>query len=163
MDNIYSVNDIKECIENSIYYYEDRIKAWENVKRLHKKDGTVFKILSRNFAGCSFTCEYGWDKEVTVYFTNHKGSHDSDYIDLGYSQYTGEQKLDTPDKVEQAIQDLITGYKENMEAEQHDLELCNTVIKDFAETVQRALDKVSEIVQSTTTYYACREFMKNVR
>lgn len=163
MDNIYRVNDIKERIKDSIYYYEDRIKAWENVKRLYKNDGTPFKILSKNFAGCSFTSEYGWDKKVKVYFTNHKGSYDSDYIDLFYSQYTGEQKLDTPDKVEQAIKDLIEHYKEYMDMGQHDLELCDTVIEDFAKTVQRALDRVSETVQSTTTYYACREFMKNVR
>ena len=41
-------NIVKE-LENRIDEHEALLEAWQNVKRLHKKDGSDFSVLSKNF------------------------------------------------------------------------------------------------------------------
>lgn len=172
MDKIYNVEDIKNRIKDSIDYYDSRIKLWIQVERVHKKDGSDFAALKRNFTNCIFKSDYGWDHNLTVFGHDSKGHYIDDYINIG-EQYTwsgelNENWLGTADKIENAIKERIKHYTDLKERAEHELAICDDVATEFTETVKAALDKVHDICKQndkygdTTLYYACRDYMQSL-
>ena len=49
-----NVNEIISKLENIKKDYEEKKQAWENVKRLYKKDGSEFAIKQKNIDGARF-------------------------------------------------------------------------------------------------------------
>lgn len=54
-DNKHNMVTTFECRRDN---YIAILGAWKKVKRLYKKDGTPFKVLSKNFEGCKFATPY---------------------------------------------------------------------------------------------------------
>lgn len=47
-----TTEDIKKTLGKYIRENEKKIELWENVQRVHKKDGTDFANFGKNFTGC---------------------------------------------------------------------------------------------------------------
>lgn len=74
---------IKKEIEEKRQYNKDCLEAWENVKRLSKKDGSDFSSLSKNFDGLKVIKEtynlFPEERKLTVYFKSN-GKYELDSI-----------------------------------------------------------------------------------
>ena len=51
MDKIRNYEDVRREVQDTINYYDGLIKMWEAVSFPTKKDGSPFKVLSKNFEG----------------------------------------------------------------------------------------------------------------
>lgn len=92
MERILNKEDAKKKMEKSVNYYQVRIEAWEKVKRVYKKDGSVFKVLSKNFEGCTFYNEYSLNKCGINFYDSFEG-YTCDWI-------TYSPETETPDSIE---------------------------------------------------------------
>lgn len=74
---------IKKEIEEKRQYNKDCLEAWENIKRLSKKDGSDFSSLSKNFNGLKVIKEihslFPEERELTIYFKSN-GKCESDSV-----------------------------------------------------------------------------------
>ena len=66
---MYRYEDMRKGLESSIKWYDDRIKLWEAVKFPRKKDGTPFKVLSKNFDGAKIGAYYPVERWDNPYLT----------------------------------------------------------------------------------------------
>lgn len=154
MDRVYSVEDIKVRIYNSIDYYEKCIEAWEKVIRLHKKDGKDYAVFTRNFSNITFTNEYGFTKGK-VYFHAKEVGYTADWIE--YDDKT------TPDEYERKIRERLSKYYKYVASEQEQLEMCDEVASEFIDTVNKAFNKVKEKTGGDSTIkFACEDYMKGL-
>ena len=99
MSNIRNYEDVRKKIQENIWYYEGKIKMWEAVKFPTKKDGTPFKVLSKNFEGAQIGAYHvveGWaNPYLTVYgYVKKYGNSDnaynyyeSDHMEIHVSKY----------------------------------------------------------------------------
>ena len=100
MDKIRNYEDVRRELEDTINYYDSRIKMWSDVKFPTKKDGTPFKTLSKNFDGAKIGVYVPVEEWSTPYLTVHgyvkKHSEDgkrvwddfqSDHMEIYVSQY----------------------------------------------------------------------------
>ena len=69
-------------LEKNIKNYEARLNAWQNVKRVYKKDGTDYKNISQNFEGCKFLKDFRNEFECCVNYINYNGETCTDIISL---------------------------------------------------------------------------------
>lgn len=82
----YQVNNILVEAKNSAEEYEALAQAFRSIKRLAKKDGSDFSIMSKNFEGCYFrdpryTKSHANEKEIFVYTQTKSGRYVNAYID----------------------------------------------------------------------------------
>lgn len=69
-------------LEKNIKIYEAKLNAWQNVKRVYKKDGTDYKNITQNFKGCYFKKGLLDELECYVDYFNYNGGISSDLIGL---------------------------------------------------------------------------------
>jgi hypothetical protein len=159
MDKIYNIEQAKEKMKKSAKYYEVRIKAWENVKRLYKKDGGEFAILGKNFSGAKITTK-PWnadDKIIEVCFRDENGSWTTDYIGLYATQYNDE--ADTPEKVQNRINDLIEKYKSWYEKDKKGAEQIEKQIKAIIPLLDKINKTLDTAKQETNTHYTIQGYI----
>lgn len=61
MSNYYNLDGIKTELEKRLSYEKSILKAWENVTFPTKKDGTPFKVMSKNFDGAKLYLDnFAW-------------------------------------------------------------------------------------------------------
>lgn len=61
MSNYYNLDGIKTELEKRLSYEKSILKAWENVTFPTKKDGTPFKVMSKNFDGAELYLDnFAW-------------------------------------------------------------------------------------------------------
>ena len=74
---IRNYEDLRKDILKSIQWYEDRIRLWEKVEFVTKKDGMPFKVLSKNFKNAEIGKYYPVEDWASPYLTvmgrNEKG------------------------------------------------------------------------------------------
>lgn len=149
MDRIYSIEDAKNEMARKVRYYENRIAAWKAVKRLYKKSGEPFAVLSKNFENCKF-CEQYSSLYVYIYVA---GSYDRDEINLTsaarnpYTHKNGETDEITADFVEKCINDLIEKYRGWMEKDMRGLEMIEKQIEEITpelDTLRKEIKKAEE-------------------
>lgn len=163
MSTIYSLDDIKEEIRKNVEYGENCLTAWQNVERIHKKDGTDFKNLPRNFGGCFF--DLGHNCSVYVYFYTRAHGYVRNSINLGWlNLWTNEDtRITDPDQVALKIREQMDLIKKQIAENKRALELCDSVGKEFIETVSRALEKVKISGGGKTSLYLnCLEYVRNL-
>ena len=166
MTNIYTIEDAKARMQESVNFYKYRIEAWEKVQRLHKKNGEDFAILSKNFENCRFYKEWSHDV-LAVYFRcpmpNGGTKCESDTIWLDGNEYAGREPADTADKVEERIAQTVKQYRENLEKDERGLaEIVHTLeaLAPILQTIHEVVEKGKE----NGTNYVIREYLEhNVR
>ena len=123
-ENIRTISDAKERIQESVNYYADRIAAFSKVRRVHKKDGGDFANIQRNFEGCRLYFEFNSFKaEVTA---------EKHYPNGGRGWETMTVYLDearTPDEVEAKLALYLDNCKELKERNERGLAKIEEVLR----------------------------------
>lgn len=112
--------------------YETIAELWEKVTRDHKKDGSDFSIMSKNFSGCAFKEPHlmkmhAYEKEITVSGRTKSGRFVTNYIDnykcvkytnikVEESRVINERFLEpyfylTADEIETLIKETAANYR----------------------------------------------------
>lgn len=152
MDNIRCSADVVSRCRESVYYYADRIAAWEGVKRITKKDGGDFQAFNRNFSGGAVEYYY-YKNAFCVHFLDSAGHYQTDDVDVA----------DTVDKQFSAIADRIARYKAWKEAAEKQL----AQAEEAAAFVLTKLDEIisgvnaMDIDKSSTLRYALGALLKS--
>lgn len=134
MENIRNTADVIARIDESIDFYASRIKALESIKRLSKKDGSDFAVISKNFDGDKaagvYVKVYAHYDEYRLEFSyrNAKGRYSEDWIDFA-----------SVDNAFEKIEKLIAADHERMAAREYEKAKAETI----ANTVIRKLDEIS--------------------
>ena len=154
MDNIRCSADVVSRCRESVNYYADRIAAWENVKRITKKDGSDFQAFNRNFSGGAVEYYY-YKNAFCVHFLDSARRYQTDDLDIA----------DTVDGQFSAIAERIAKYKAwKAEAEKQ------LIIAE--EAAAFVLSKINEIVsgidemgvdKQTTLRYALGALLQDNR
>ena len=103
-----SKQHIEQEYRDSVDTYKNAIRAWQNVQRVTRKDGSDFSIMSRNFRNATVGKEYDWSKDLTLrvdYPYNHGYTHDT--ITIGEN--------DTVNDVFRQIENRIDVYHKSLE------------------------------------------------
>ena len=152
----------KEAIEKaakSVKYYQVRIEAWKNVKRITKKNGEDFQNLNRCFENAEIERQYNRDY-ITVRFRDETGHYTKDEINLEANYYTEQEAAETADQVQERINKQIAKYKEWLEKDKKGLEQ----IEKQLEQVNTYLYKIAEIIEQaeeeTNTHYKIKDYIK---
>lgn len=134
MENIRSTADVIARIDESIDFYASRIKALESIKRLSKKDGSDFAVISKNFDGDAAAGVYVRvhpqynEYRLDYSYRNAKGRYCEDWIDFS-----------SVDNAFEKIEKLIANDHARMAAREYERAKAETI----ANTVIRKLDEIS--------------------
>ena len=158
MSRIYELQDAKNKLQNSVDYYAVRIAAWQSVKRLTKKDGGNFAILSKNFDGARFVSCYG-SPYLRVSFKDERGAYNYDDICLNENVYLHFPAADDPDKVAARIDYTISKYQENREKALKGLETIDGQIKSITPLLD-SLKTAIKAAEAVGNNYILRDYIK---
>ena len=160
-----NLEQIKEELKKSIEEYEAKIAAWENVKRVTKKDGSNFSTLSKNFENAKIeVVSYSIrnEKQIRVCGRTKSGNFFEDYFsivpcvnnvkfEVAPERQIKESFLTpyfymTVEEIEETIKTRIATYKEYIENYEEQLKIAD----QFYVLIQNELDKISEILNAVS-------------
>lgn len=189
MERIRNFEDVKNRLQESINYYDCRIKAWEAVTFPTKKDGTPFKVFSKNFDGADIGKYYPVEDAAHPYLTVYAEEKQiggntryiSDHLQIYMDRYNDRLPQHNPertiiswcgipieqltlDEIKTEIQALISRYKGYKKRAEYQLSIAG----DVFEQVNNALDGVRTVfrennLRSTTLGYALENYIENCR
>ena len=172
--------DIEKSLNETIEYYTDRISLWENVTFPTKKDGSPFKVLSRNIAGAEIGKYYpveDWSHPYLTVSGRPGKKWISDEIPIIYDRNfykflpeDNENREDrrtpwgtvnhvlTLDEIKQAVSHTIDEYKQlKAQAEES---LANS--KESFEFVSEKLNEIKTYINNGDNRYRRRTPLQNV-
>lgn len=164
MDRIYTVMQAVEEMRKSVEYYNIRIEAWKKVKRLYKKDGNAFQVLTKNFENCRFNWQYG-SFYISVTFWGKSHGWETDEINLScaaenpYTHKNGEKEEITPDFVEKCINGLIAKYTANMEKDAAGAEMIERQIAEITPELDKIRGAI-EAAKEVNSHYVLQAYIK---
>lgn len=153
MERIYNKENAKKKMEKSVSYYQVRIEAWEKVKRVYKKDGSNFKVLSKNFEGCTFYNEYSLNKCGINFYDPFEG-YTCDWI-------TYSPETETPDSIEKKINGVIENYKKWLDRDLAGLEAIEKQIDHITPLLEELKNYIKQSEEETNTHYVLKSYVKN--
>lgn len=158
MERIYTKQDATEKMLKSCKYYEVRIKAWESVKRVFKKDGSNFKNINMCFEGATVTTGNPYETRIYINFRDENGSYCEDYYIVRNDGHNVENA--TADDVQRTIEKAIENYKKWLEKD-----AAGTVmIERQIDRMQPLLDELKEqlkAAEEVNTHYTLKSYIKN--
>lgn len=173
-----TAEEIKSKLSKYIAENEEKIKLWEQVQRVHKKDGGDFANFGKNFTGCKVQEKsYSSDKEIVVSSWAQGIGYKHDEIDLRqivrYSKITPSadqvQKVPglepffyvTPDQAEALIADRIETLKQHNAEYKQQLAITDKVYSRFIFQINNALQELKDQTgDHSTLYYEARDYMQ---
>lgn len=185
MSNYYNLDGIKTELEKRLSYEKSILQAWENVTFPTKKDGTPFKVMSKNFENAKFyndiTAWHDYEKKLKVgAFDNLNG-----YIDESISCYemvkyiTDKSMLEKTenimpkepmleqvyvydlDDIKEDIKKTINRHKENIMSLEKQIIQAEKAYNDFVEAYRKAIQELEENAgEKTSLFYAVRDTVK---
>ena len=184
-----SVNDITLKLENYKKEYEEKKQAWEQVKRLYKKDGSEFANKQKNIDGASFGKYNPNEDWMHPYLTVYYGSRYQEesipmflYID---TLKKDDSRLSNKDQIKEdgcccVRSTYIYNIDECFEAIQEHIKFLNDKIEDYKkqlaiveEITQKAdliINQANELLKDerlsdgyyhNTLGYSIRDYIKN--
>ena len=183
-ENIRTYADIENAIKSSIAYYDDRISLWKAVKYPAKKDGTPFKVLSKNFDGARIGAYYPVEDAFHPYLTvsgrDSRGQWISDHLEIYMSRYNErlpqhnekreirhsycDIEVLTLEEIKSEIQTRIETYtrlKEDNEKQLAELPEVFAEIQPKIDAINKVLKPYSNINRSNSLYYAFRDYVEH--
>ena len=126
-DNTNAINQIEKKYRSGIDTYKNAIKAWTNVKRVSKKDGSDFANFGKNFTNATFKQEYPWAKpELKVdYKCGYGYAYDSIEV----------EENDTVNDVFRKINDRIRVFSGNIAEAEKKASNTKTVFNEVDKTM----------------------------
>lgn len=155
--NIHSIADAVHAMENSVNYYKCRAAAWDAVKRVYKKDGGSFAVLSKNFTGCRYYTDNAYNARFYVTFRDERGYMETDYINV----YKWPEKcLMTADEVAAEIEKTIANYEKWMNTDAAGRDNIAETLAGIAPDLER-LKTVLQGCKEYNTQYVVADYIKN--
>lgn len=185
MSSYYNLEGIKTELNKRLSYEKSILQAWENITFPTKKDGTPFKVMSKNFENAKFyndiTAWHDYEKKLKVgTFDDFNG-----YIDESISCYemvkyitdksmlekTGNIMPKEPmleqvyvydlDDIKKEIQKTINRHKENIVSLEKQINQAEKAYNDFVEAYRKAIHELEENAgKKTSLFYAVRDTVK---
>lgn len=133
--------------------YKSAIKAWQNVKRVSKKDGSDFANFSKNFVNANIYREYYWSSQIirVDYQYNHGWTHDT--IDVNDNDSVN----DIFDKINKRIE-LFRDYIANNERKAQNTE---QVFREVDRSIKELVNFCKE--KGFSAYEVCDYIHDNCR
>lgn len=164
-----NVNEIISQLENHKKDYEEKKQAWENVKRLYKKDGSEFAIKQKNIEGASFGKYNPNEDWMHPYLTVYYGLRCQNesipmflYID---TMKKDDLRLNNKDQIKEdscccVRSTYVFNIEECFEAIQEHINFLNSKIEDY----KKQLAIVEEITQKADSIInQANELLKDER
>lgn len=185
MSNYYNLDGIKTELNKRLSYEKSILQAWENVTFPTKKDGTPFKVMSKNFDGAKMYHDdiawHDYEKKLEV------GAFDdlNGYIDESISCYemvkyiTDKSMLEKTENImpkepmleqvyvydlndiKNEIAKTIKRHKENIVSLEKQINRAEKTYNDFVEAYRKAIQELEENAgKETSLFYAVRDTVK---
>lgn len=184
MSNYYNLDGIKTELNKRLSYEKSILKAWENVTFPTKKDGTPFKVMSKNFDGAKMYHDdiawHDYEKKLKVgTFDNLNGYIDESISCYEMVKYTDKSMLEKTenimpkepmleqiyvydlDDIKEEIQETINRHKENIVSLEKQIDQAEKAYNDFVEAYRKAIQELEENAgKETSLFYAVRDTVK---
>lgn len=106
----------------------------EKVTYPTKKDGSAFKIMSKNFDGATYGKIYHYSDNLYLEITIECNRNNSQYW-VDDTIYCGNRhKVDTLEEIKQKVLDRIEYLKDMASSKEHQLEIIDSVYEEFENT-----------------------------
>lgn len=185
MSNYYNLDGIKTELNKRLSYEKSILQAWENVTFPTKKDGTPFKVLSKNFENAKFyndiTAWHDYEKKLKVGIFDELNGYISEDINC-YNQVkyiSDKSRLEKVSNImpkepmleqmyvydlsdiKEEIQKTIERHKENIVSLKKQIIQAEKAYNDFVETYRKAIQELEENAgKETSLFYAVRDTVK---
>lgn len=174
MSNYYNLDGIKTEIKKRISEHKTLLQAWENVTFPTKKDGTPFKIMSKNFENAKFyndiTAWHDYEKKLKVNaFDELNGYISEDIYCYNQVKYIKDETMLAKtenimpkepmleqmyvydlDDIKNAIKEKIAYHKESIDSLENQLENADAAYNKFKEAYTNAIKELENIAGETT-------------
>ena len=186
MSNYYNLDGIKTELEKRLSYEKSILKAWENVTFPTKKDGTPFKVMSKNFDGAKLYLDnFAWrdyEKKLKVNTFDELNGYISEDINC-YNQVkyiSDKSKLEKVsnimpkepmleqmyvydlEDIKEEIQKTINRHKENIVSLKKQIDQAEKAYNDFVADYKKAIENLVETcgANDNSLFYAVRDTVK---
>lgn len=185
MSNYYNLDGIKTELEKRLSYEKSILKAWGNVTFPTKKDGTPFKVMSKNFDGAKLYLDnFAWhdyEKKLKVgTFDDLNGYISEDISCYNQVKYISDKSMlekienimpKEPmleqvyvydlDDIKNEIAKTIERHKENIVSLNKQINQAEKTYNDFVEAYRKAIQELEENAgKETSLFYAVRDTVK---
>ena len=146
-----SVKEIISKLENYKKEYEEKKQAWENVKRLYKKDGSEFAVKQKNVDGAFFgkytPCEDWMHPHLTVYYgSRYQTESVAMYIYVDELK-KDDSRLENKDQIKEGGSFTRSTYVFNIEECFEAIKKHIKILDEIIEGYEKQLAIVEEIAQ----------------
>ena len=164
MSNYYNLDGIKTELNKRLSYEKSILKAWENVTFPTKKDGTPFKVMSKNFDGAKLYLDnFAWhdyEKRLKVNTFDDLNGYISEDINC-YNQVkyiSDKSKLE----IKEDIKKTINRHKENIMSLEKQIVQAEKAYNDFVADYKKAIENLIETcgANDNSLFYAVRDTVK---
>lgn len=186
MSNYYNLDGIKTGLEKRLSYEKSILKAWENVTFPTKKDGTPFKVMSKNFDGAKLYLDnFAWcnyEKRLKVNIFDDLNGYISEDINC-YNQVkyiSDKSKLEKVsnimpkelmleqvyvydlEDIKEEIQKTINRHKENIVSLEKQIDQAEKAYNNFVADYKKAIENLVETcgANDNSLFYAVRDTVK---
>lgn len=186
MSNYYNLDGIKTELNKRLSYEKSILQAWENVTFPTKKDGTPFKVMSKNFDGAKLYLDnFAWrdyEKRLKVNTFDDLNGYISEDINC-YNQVkyiSDKSKLEKVsnimpkepmleqmyvydlDDIKEEIQKTINRHKENIVSLEKQINQAEKAYNDFVADYKKAIENLVETcgANDNSLFYAVRDTVK---
>lgn len=186
MSNYYNLDGIKTELEKRLSYEKSILKAWENVTFPTKKDGTPFKVMSKNFDGAKLYLDnFAWrdyEKKLKVNTFDELNGYISEDINC-YNQVkyiSDKSKLEKVsnimpkepmleqmyvydlEDIKEEIQKTINRHKENIVSLEKQIDQAEKAYNNFVADYKKAIENLVETcgANDNSLFYAVRDTVK---
>lgn len=186
MSNYYNLDGIKTELNKRLSYEKSILKAWENVTFPTKKDGTPFKVMSKNFDGAKLYLDnFAWrdyEKRLKVNIFDDLNGYISEDINC-YNQVkyiSDKSKLEKVsnimpkepmleqvyvydlEDIKEEIQKTINRHKENIVSLEKQIDQAEKAYNDFVADYKKAIENLVETcgANDNSLFYAVRDTVK---
>lgn len=186
MSNYYNLDGIKTELEKRLSYEKSILKAWENVTFPTKKDGTPFKVMSKNFDGAKLYLDnFAWrdyEKSLKVNIFDDLNGYISEDINC-YNQVKyifDKSKLEKVsnimpkepmleqvyvydlEDIKEEIQKTINRHKENIVSLEKQINQAEKAYNNFVADYKKAIENLVETcgANDNSLFYAVRDTVK---
>ena len=186
MSNYYNLEGIKTELNKRLSYEKSILKAWENVTFPTKKDGTPFKVMSKNFDGAKLCIDnFAWheyEKKLEVHVHDELNGYITEDINCYelIKYISDKSKLEKVtnimpkepmleqvyvfdlDDIKEEIQKTIERHKINIISLQKQINQAEETYKEFLSAYKNAMDKLKDLCgcDDNSLYYAVRDTIK---
>ena len=125
-----SLEKIKMDLEKDIADNKLKVEAWEKVTYPTKKDGTAFKIMSKNFDGAKYGKLY-YSDSVYLQISIECNRNNSQYWVYDDICCGDRFKEDTLEEIKEKVLERIKYLKNEIKSKENQLEIINSAYEEF--------------------------------